>query len=288
MNFMQWKRKKCIWLSSWICWWGMTAASYGGEYIMKVDIPYYSMAERELDAYLDERCVLDVYHPVDEPGYPTVVWFHGGGLSGGQKSIPAALKEKGIGVVAVNYRLHPRVSAPVYIEDAAAAVSWVFAHSAEMGGDASLIFVSGHSAGGYLTSMIGLDKKWLQARHVDADKIAGLIPFSGHAITHFTVRKERGFSEFQPVVDELAPLFHVRADAPPMLLITGDRELELLGRYEENAYLMRMMNVAGHKSTQLFELDGYGHDMAEPAFPLLLREIRNIQKRRAGESIIQN
>ena len=33
----------------------------------------------------------------------------------------------------------------------------------------------------------------------------------------------------------MAPLFHVRADAPALTIITGDRELELLGRYEENA-----------------------------------------------------
>jgi hypothetical protein len=56
------------------------------------------------------------------------------------------------------------------------------------------------------------------------------------------------------------------------LLITGDRELEMLGRYEENAYLWRMMQVVGHPSTELFELDGFNHgQMAEPAFPLLLR-----------------
>ncbi|MNF12963.1 hypothetical protein D3C80_2146400 [compost metagenome] len=61
-----------------------------------------------------------------------------------------------------------------------------------------------------------------------------------------------------------------------MLLITGDRELEILGRYEENAYLMRMMKVAGHKDTRLFELDGYNHGMTEPAFPLLISEVKRI------------
>jgi hypothetical protein len=60
------------------------------------------------------------------------------------------------------------------------------------------------------------------------------------------------------------------------LLITGDRELELLGRYEENAYLARMMKVAGHKQTKLLELGGYGHNMTAPAFPLLLNEVRKI------------
>ena len=86
--------------------------------------------------------------------------------------------------------------------------------------------------------MIGLDKKWLNVYRIDANRIAGLIPFSAQAITHFTIRKERGIADTQPVVDEYAPLFHVRKDAPPMLLITGDREMEMLGRYEENAYLI--------------------------------------------------
>jgi len=52
-------------------------------------------------------------------------------------------------------------------------------------------------------------------------------------------------------VDDLAPLYHVRKDAPPLLLITGDRELEMLGRYKENAYLWRMMKVVGHTDTRL-------------------------------------
>ncbi|EMI19753.1 lipase [Rhodopirellula maiorica SM1] len=79
------------------------------------------------------------------------------------------------------------------------------------------------------------------------------------------------------MIDTLAPLFHVRNDCPPLLLITGDREREMLGRYEENAYLWRMMQVAGHPNTKLYELDGFDHgQMAEPAFPLLLRFVRSI------------
>jgi hypothetical protein len=95
------------------------------------------------------------------------------------------------------------------------------------------------------------------------------------------VREERGIEGTQPIIDELAPLYHVRADAPPLLLITGDRELELLGRYEENAYMMRMMKVAGHKDTRIYELDGYGHGMTEPAFPLMINEIQRIAEKKA-------
>ena len=222
--------------------------------------------------------MLDLYYPTHTKGFATVVWFHGGGLTGGSKELPEALKEKGFAVIGVNYRLSPRVKAPDYICDAAAAVAWAFHNIAAYGGDPSLIFVSGHSAGGYLALMVGLDKHYLAAHHVDANRIAGLIPLSGHTITHFTIRKERGIKDTQPQVDAYAPLWHVRPDAPPLLLITGDRELEMLGRYEENAYLARMMKIAGHTSTRLLELQGYGHGMTYPAFPLVIQEINRITR----------
>lgn len=247
-------------------------------YQTTLEIPYYPESVYTGDEYIRERCVLDLYFPEDIQGFPTIVWFHGGGLTGGNKQIPDALKGKGIAVAGVNYRLYPRVKAPAYIEDAAAAVAWVFRHIEDFGGDPDLVFISGHSAGGYLTSMVGLDKRWLRKEGIDANRIAGLVPFSGHTITHFTVRRERGIEDTRPVVDDMAPLYHVRADAPPLLLITGDRELEMLGRYEENAYLMRMMKVVGHTDTRLFEMDGYGHGMTEPAFPLLIREVQRVMK----------
>lgn len=229
----------------------------------------------DLSEYMRERCRLDVYYPLNAKDFSSVVWFHGGGLRGGEKSVPDGLREKGIAVVAVNYRLSPKVKSPAYIEDAAAAVAWTFKNIERYGGDTERIFVSGHSAGGYLTSMIGLDKRWLAEHGVDADDIAGLIPYSGHTITHFTIRGERGIDGKQPIVDELAPLFHVRNDAPPLLLITGDRDKEMLGRYEETAYLWRMMQEVGHPSTELYELEGYDHGgMASPAHPLLLEFVR--------------
>jgi acetyl esterase/lipase len=245
------------------------------KYLTVEDILYHD--GDDLTEYMTERCRLDVYHPAHAQQFPTVVWFHGGGLKAGERSVPKALAEQGIAVVAVNYRLHPEVKSPAYIEDAAAAVAWTIKNIENYGGCARRVFVSGHSAGGYLTSMIGLDKRWLAPHEIDADQIAGLIPFSGHTITHFTIRAERGIDGKQPIVDDMAPLFHVRKDAPPLLLITGDRDLELLGRYEENTYLWRMMQVVGHPDTELFELEGFNHgQMAEPAHPLLLRFVRKI------------
>lgn len=231
-------------------------------------------AGNKLTEDMQTRCRLDIYYPESREGFQTVVWFHGGGLTGGSKFIPERLKNKGIAIVAVNYRLHPAVKNPAYIEDAASAVAWVFNNIERYGGSRDKIIVSGHSAGGYLAMMVGLDKRWLAAYGVDADAIQMLVPFSGHTITHMTIRKEMGISDKQPVIDEFAPLWHVRDDAPPLHLITGDRDLEMLGRYEENAYMWRMMKVTGHNSTYLYEMDGFDHGgMAGPGYDLLLKII---------------
>ncbi len=251
------------------------------QYSTLTDIPYSeadrSYASKEAQAYAAARCKLDVYYPTQGQDCPVVVWFHGGGLTGGNKFIPAQLCEAGLVVVAVNYRLLPEASIDDCIDDAAAAVAWTFRHAAQYNGAADKIFVAGHSAGGYLANLIGLDKHWLAAYGIDADQIAALAPYSGQVITHFNVRAARGMQPTQAYIDEYAPLFHVRADAPPVIIISGDREAELYGRYEETAYFWRMLKLCGHPQVYLYELDGYDHGaMAEPAHHILKQHIRRI------------
>ncbi len=224
-------------------------------------------------------CKLDLHYPVDTKNFATIVWFHGGGLEKGKREIPKYLRNKDVAVAGIEYRLSPNVKVVDCIDDAAASVAWLMKNIERFGGSKDKIYVSGHSAGGYLTSMVGLEKAWLAKYEIDADAVAGLIPLSGHTITHFTARKEMGIDGKQPIIDELAPLFHVRNDCPPLVLITGDRELEMLGRYEENAYMWRMMQQVGHKDTTLHELDGFNHgQMVEPALPLLLRFVKERSK----------
>ena len=94
-----------------------------------------------------------------------------------------------------------------------------------------------------------------------------------------TVREEMGMSNKQPFVDDMSPLFHIKKETPPYIMITGDRELELLGRYEENAYMHRMMKVNGNKNSELYELEGYGHNMVYPSIPILLEKVKQISKK---------
>ena len=224
--------------------------------------------------YRKERCTLDIYYPTTGQPFKTLVWFHGGGLTGGEKYIPKQLLNKGIAIVAVNYRLYPKAKCPAYLQDAAAAVAWTFRHIAEYGGAPSQVYVSGHSAGGYLSLMLALDKSWLAAQGVDADCVACYYPISGQTATHFTIRTERGISYTTPIVDRMAPLGNVRVLGTRMLLFTGERSREMMARYEENLYLKSVLEGIGNAPVPIYEFKGADHGtVLDPAFEVILRDM---------------
>lgn len=265
-------RKLQVWLVALLLVMGQGMAM-AKDYTQANDIPYHT----DGNAYAKERCKLDFYYPTDTKDFPVVVWFHGGGLEGGNKFIPGELKNQGIGVIGVNYRLLPKADIQICIDDAAAAVAWAFQHVSEYGGSRKRIFVAGHSAGGYLTDMIVLKKEYLKKYGIEADSIAGAFPFSGQVITHFNVRKAHGLSAITPMVDDTAPLYYVRKLPMPFVLLSGDRELELYGRYEEQAYFWRMMQLHGNNQCLLYEMDGYDHgNMPEAGHKIMVRLIKTI------------
>lgn len=228
------------------------------------DISYINPTEQ--DAYKQSRCKLDIYYPENKNNFPTVIWFHGGGLEEGEKYIPKEFTDRGIAVVAVNYRLSPKAKNPAYIEDAATAVAWVFQNIQKYSGSKNQLFVSGHSAGGYLTLMLALDKKYLGKYGIDANQIAAYLPVSGQTLTHYTIRKERGLPQQIPLIDEYAPVDKIHKDTAPIILITGDRKLEMASRWEENALLASLLKSLGNNKVSLYELEGFDHvQVANPA-----------------------
>jgi acetyl esterase/lipase len=223
--------------------------------------------------YRAERCKLDVSIPdkaADEK-LPTIVWFHGGGLSAGEKHVIEDFTNHKIIVVAVNYRLFPKANKPDFIEDAAAAVAWTFANIEKHGGEKSKIYVAGHSAGGYLSMMVGMNPQYLARHELKNTDIAALFPISGQATTHFAIvaaaQAEQGksrpenFRRDNPIlVDEYAPLRYTDQKLPPIHLLCGDPKLEWPARVEENALMAAMIRtVTNHNVIEFRSFENTDH-----------------------------
>lgn len=233
---------------------GLTHAQEAGEVRVLADIAYKQGPA--LSDYERVRCKLDVYLPANARSFATLVWFHGGGLQKGDKAgtpedtvktpvIVRSLARAGIAVVVPNYRLSPQAKFPAYVQDAAAAVAWAQAHMPQHGTDPAKLFVGGHSAGGYLAFMLGMDIHYLADVGVKPASIAGYIPVSGQTMTHYTVREERGLPKNSVTADAAAPVHFIRQDTPPMLVLYADRDM--VARAEENAYFVAMMQGAGNR-----------------------------------------
>jgi len=104
-----------------------------------------------------ERNVMDVVTAKDMPANrPVVVFVHGGGFGGGNKSAPNSpfydnmsywIASQNLVAVNINYRYAPASQWPSGIEDLSAVVSWIKQNIATYGGDPNRIFFWGKSTG---------------------------------------------------------------------------------------------------------------------------------------------
>jgi acetyl esterase/lipase len=107
---------------------------------------------------------LRVYRPAgvaDGTRLPAYVFFHGGGWVIGDINTHDVLCRQltaasGASVISVDYRLAPEHKFPAAADDSWAATTWVVAHAAELGLDASRLAVGGDSAGGNLAAVVAL------------------------------------------------------------------------------------------------------------------------------------
>ena len=96
------------------------------------------------------RQVLDLHLP-DREEFSVFIYFHGGGIEAGSKEqkFIEALVNKGVAVVAANYRMYPEVGYPVYLRDAARAVAYSLNKVKEYA-TYGKVWIGGISAGGYI------------------------------------------------------------------------------------------------------------------------------------------
>jgi len=90
--------------------------------------------------------------------HPVIIWVHGGGWqSGSHNQTPAfalALRERGISVASIEYRLSQEAVFPAQAHDCKGAIRFLRANAATYGLDPDRFAVWGSSAGGHLSSLI--------------------------------------------------------------------------------------------------------------------------------------
>ena len=101
---------------------------------------------------------LDVYGPKALGPHPVVIFFHGGGLNGGDKNLPGTgeriyanvgrfYARHGVVALIANYRLVPDAAYPDGGDDVALSVAWAHEHLPGWGGDLGQLTLLGNSAG---------------------------------------------------------------------------------------------------------------------------------------------
>lgn len=187
-----------------------------------LDIPYINNGT--------DMQMLDIYLPEQE-NFDTLIWFHGGGIEHGSRKdraeYPVRVTDRGHAFISVEYRMYPNARFPDFIEDAAASVAWVLKNIPAMGGTGK-VFVSGESAGAYITMMLCMDQHYLKDAGVAQDQIAAFISDSAQQCDHFNVMRELGLDPTLERIDAHAPMYFVQESLKirPLLLMYYSNDMK--------------------------------------------------------------
>jgi acetyl esterase/lipase len=227
----------------------------------------------------DRRHRLDVYTRDDvEAGAPVLLQIHGGAWIVGRKDqqgLPLMyhLASRGWVCVAINYRLSPRATWPDHLVDCKRALAWIRANAAQYGGDPDFVVVTGGSAGGHLTALMGLtaNDPEFQPGFEDVDtSVKAMIPFYGvfdwtgavgrnDGLRELLERRvvKRKLAEAPDVFRSASPLLRVRPDAPPALVVHGD--LDTLAPVEQARAFVAALRATSREPVVYVELRGAHH-----------------------------
>ena len=222
------------------------------------DIDYIVGAE-----YADGRDRLDVFMPAEISDSPVIVFLHGGGLLIGDKgqgvSVAKALVPRGIGVVAPNYRLSPGVAHPAHVQDAAAAFAWTIEHIADYGGDPKRVYLAGHSAGGYMATLLALDDSYLRKVGLSESSVRGTIAISPFLYVEEVApdRPKSVWGSDTSTWREASPTSHVGSGRPPLLFVYADGDAEWRRGQIERA--VAALEAAGQERVEMVEIQDRNH-----------------------------
>ena len=210
-------------------------------------------AHRDISYGPHERNTLDVWLAKSDQPAPLLIFIHGGGWAGGDKTdlppkVLAFMLDHGVSVAAINYRYSTTAILPAPVHDAARAVQFLRAKAAEWKLDAKRYGAYGISAGGCTTLWLACHDDLADARSTDPLARAstrlqcavGLSPqtclepaivtgwvgdqIMNHPMIARAVGVRKGEDVRKPkpewlqLLHEFSPITHLSPDDPPILI----------------------------------------------------------------------
>lgn len=206
-----------------------------------------------------ERNVLDLYLAKSQKPTPLVIYIHGGGFRAGDKrsinhNLLRKLREQGVSMAGVNYRLTNSAPFPAQMHDCARALQFLRYHAKKYNLDPKRIAATGGSAGSGISQWLALhddladpdskdpiarqstrlvaaapynaqtsyDPRFIQKLFDSNDIHPALIPFFG-----MKDKSDIGAKQFYPLFVEASPIEHATADDPPLLFFFSQRNKPL-------------------------------------------------------------
>ena len=216
----------------------------------------------------DERHRLNVFQAKGASGAarPVLVFVHGGGFIGGDKSMPGMPFYDNVGVwgarhgmvgVNITHRLAPKHPWPAGSEDVAAALQWIRKNIGAHGGDPRQIFLMGQSAG---AAHVAQFLAHPQFDGLDRGALAGAILVSGLYDTNTMDKNplfKAYFGEDPSLYAERSALPGLAESTVPLLVTLAEFDpLDFKRQYVE---LLRAFIEKRRGLPRLAWLPGHGH-----------------------------
>jgi len=185
----------------------------------------------------DEDQRFDVYARPGTKGAPVILLVHGGGWARGDKAAGRVVDNKvahwlpkGFAIVAVNYRMFPKIDPVEQARDVARALAAAQKQAARWGGDPHKFILLGHSAGAHLIALLatapGLAAEqgaqpWLGAVLLDS----GALDVPGIMTHRHPPLYDRAFGSDPIYWAASSPFHQLNRGGPPLLVVCSTRRI---------------------------------------------------------------
>lgn len=208
---------------------------------------------------------LDVFAPANAKGLPIMIWIHGGAWTSGSKNDYAAAAPNFMNAnaiyIPIGFENIPPNNMPGIVDQCRRAIAWVWKNAAQIGGDASKIYVSGHSSGGHMANMMACTD-WKKYQ-LPSNALKGTVVMSG-----WTDLYPISLSDRQPYlkltsqqIKEFSPVNFLSNVNCPMIISFGSLESPYM-QGQSSAWAKQLQSVG--KLAGIYRMENRDHlDMPE-------------------------